>query len=361
MNSILKHPLVKVFPYVLGFVMLAFLVEACVSKADDLSNEPSKTAAPAIVYTPVDGTIVQPGEVREELEVTGTLVANQQVDIVSELTRKVVRVNVKEGSKVRKGTLLFQLDDADLQAQLERLRQQEQLAVLNEERLKDLITNEAIAQQDYDQASTNLKVLQAQIRELQVAIDKTRLTAPFDGKVGIINVHPGAIVSVNTILTDIEDTNIIKVDFSVPEKYTHVIKPGSVHSFVIASDDEQYQAKVIATAASLSENTRTLLVRAETPNSKGQLLPGQSARLKLALSTSDKALSVTSNALIPSSQGYSVYVSRKNVVQAVPVKIGQRSEGSVVVAEGLQQGDTVITSNLLRLVPGAPVQFVTLK
>src|SRR5688572_15724586 len=360
MNSVLKHPLVKVLPYVLGFWLLAFLIEACVSKADDLGNK-AVASKPEIVYTPVDGVIVQPAEVSEEFEVTGTLVANQQVEIVSELTRKVVRVNVKEGSKVKEGTLLFQLDDADLQAQLERYHQQEKLALLNEERLKDLITNEAIAQQDYDEAATNLKVLQAQIRELQVSIDKTRITAPFDGHIGIINVYPGAIVSVNTVLTDIEDTSIIKVDFSVPEKYTHVIKPGSVHSFTIASDDQQYQTKVIARAASLSENTRTLLVRAETPNSKAQLLPGQSARLKLALSTSDQALSVTSSALIPSSQGYSVYVSRKNVVHAVPVKIGQRNEGSVVVAEGLQQGDTVITSNLLRLVPGAPVQFVTLK
>ena len=104
-----------------------------------------------------------------------------------------------------------------------------------------------------------------------------------------------------------------------------------------------------------------MLVRAETANPEGRLLPGQSARLKLALSTSNDALSVTSNALIPSSQGYSVYVSRKNTVQAVPVQIGQRGEGSVVVTSGLQKGDTVITSNLLRLVPGSSVQFVTLK
>jgi membrane fusion protein (multidrug efflux system) len=134
--------------------------------------------------------VVQPVQISEELEVTGTLVANQQVAIVSELTRKIVRVNVKEGSKVKEGTLLFQLDDADLQAQLERYRQQEKLALLNEERLKDLIAHEAIAQQDYDQASTNLKVLQAQVRELQVTIEKTRITAPFNGQIGIINVHP---------------------------------------------------------------------------------------------------------------------------------------------------------------------------
>jgi membrane fusion protein, multidrug efflux system len=360
MNSVLKHPLVKVLPYVLGFWLLAFLIEACVSKADDLSNK-AVTSKPEIVYTPVDGVIVQPAEVSEEFEVTGTLVANQQVDIVSELTRKVVRVNVKEGSKVKEGTLLFQLDDADLQAQLERYHQQEKLALLNEERLKDLIANEAIAQQDYDQAATNLKVLQAQIRELQVTIDKTKIRAPFDGQIGIINVHPGTIVSVNTILTDIEDNSLIKVDFTVPEKYTNVISPGSVHSFTIASDDKQYQTKVIARAASLSANTRTLLVRAQTPNADGRLLPGQSARLNLSLSTSNDALAVTSNALIPSSQGYTVYVSRKNVVQAVPVQIGQRNENSVVITDGLQKGDTVITSNLLRLIPGSAVQFVTLK
>jgi membrane fusion protein (multidrug efflux system) len=206
-----------------------------------------------------------------------------------------------------------------------------------------------------------LKVLQAQITELQVTIDKTKIRAPFNGQVGIINVHPGTIVSVNTILTDIEDNSLIKVDFTVPEKYTNVISPGSVHSFTIASDDKQYQTKVIARAASLSANTRTLLVRAQTANPDGRLLPGQSARLNLSLSTSNDALAVTSNALIPSSQGYTVYVSRKNVVQAVPVQIGQRNENSVVITDGLQKGDTVITSNLLRLIPGSPVQFVTLK
>ncbi len=360
MNSAFKQPLVKSFLYVAGFWLLAFVIESCVSKADDLGNK-EVTNKPSIVYTPVDGVILQPGKVSEEIEVTGTLVANQEVKIVSEVTRKIIRVNVHEGSKVKKGTLLFQLDDADLQAQLERLTQQEKLALLNEERLRDLFANDAIAQEDYDQASTNLKVLQAQIRELHVAIGKTRITAPFDGQIGIINIHPGAIVSVNTVLTEIEDNSVVKVDFSVPEKYAHVIAPGSEHSFSVASNDKQYQTKVIARAASLSENTRTLLVRAETANPDGVLLPGQSARLKLALNTSDQALSVTSNALIPSSRGYSVFVSRQNTVQAVPVEIGQRSERSVVIKEGLQKGDTVITSNLLRLMPGAPVQFVTLK
>jgi membrane fusion protein (multidrug efflux system) len=358
MKQFLKHPLVKSLPYVLGFWLLAFVIEACVSKADDLSKNVVGKAP--ISYTPVDGTVVQPAILKEELEVIGTLVANQQVDVVSELTRKIVRVNVREGSFVKAGSLLFQLDDSDLQAQLERFRQEEKLALLNEERLKDLIEHEAIAQQDYDQASTNLNVLKAQIRELQVMISKTRITAPFSGHVGIINVHPGSVVSVNTVLTDIEDNSVVKVDFNVPEKYTNAIKPGSVHTFTIASGDKKYATKVIARAATLSEDTRTLLVRAITDNKDGHLLPGQSARLNLALSSSNDALSITSNALIPSSQGYSIYVAKKSTVTAVPVQIGQRSAGSVEIINGLQKGDTVITSNLLRLAPGSQVQFVTL-
>jgi membrane fusion protein (multidrug efflux system) len=344
---------------VAGSMLMAAFIAACSSRAEELKTEPKNIAIPTGV--PVDGVVVKPGVVRDELEVTGTVVANQQVDIVSELTRKVVRVNVKEGSKVKRGTLLFQLDDADLQAQLERYHQQEKLAKLNETRLKDLIEKEAISQQDYDEASTNLKVLEAQIQELEVAIGKTRIVAPFDGQIGMINTHPGAIVSVNTILTDIEDNSVVKVEFSVPEKYTNVIQIASEQSFTIISDQKQYKTKVVARGASLSQDTRTLLVRGVTANPDGKLLPGQSARLNLSLNTSAGALTVASQSLIPSTNGYSVFVARKNKAEALPVSIGQRSASTVQITEGLQEGDTVIVSNLLRLGPGAPVQFISVK
>jgi membrane fusion protein (multidrug efflux system) len=360
MNDSNKQRLRTLVLSIAGYTLLAGFIAACTSKADDLKGE-TKTAAVVPSGVPVDAVIVQPGIVRDELEVTGTIVANQQVDIASELTRKVVRVNVKEGSKVKRGTLLFQLDDADLQAQLERFRQQEKLAKLNEVRLKDLIEKEAIAQQDYDEASTNLKVLQAQILEVQVMIDKTRIVAPFDGQIGMINTYPGAIVSVNTILTNIEDNSVVKVEFSVPEKYTNIIQTGSEQTFTVISDSKQYKTKVVARGASLSNDTRTLLVRGATSNPEGKLLPGQSVRLTLSLNTSSSALTVASQALIPSSNGYSVFVSRKNKAEAIPVVIGQRSTGSVEITKGLSQGDTVIVSNLLRLGPGAPVQLVSVK
>ena len=175
------------------------LLTGCYASAKDNEKDKTPAAPVAVQATPVDGTVIKPASLKEELEITGSLAANQQVDIVSEVTRKIVRVNVKEGATVQSGQLLFELDNADLLAQLEKLRQQEKLATLNEDRMRDLITHEAVVQQDYDQAFTNLKVLQAQVAELQVMIGKTRIRAPFGGQVGIVHVYPGAVVSVNTI------------------------------------------------------------------------------------------------------------------------------------------------------------------
>lgn len=339
------------------FVFMVTLSGCYASAKEKEKKNPPPAAAQA---TPVDATIIKPAALKEELEITGSIAANQQVDIVSELTRKIVRVNVKEGSLVQQGQLLFELDNADLVAQLEKLKQQEKLAILNEERLRDLVSHEAVVQQDYDQAFTNLKVLQAQVAELQVTISKTRIKAPFSGQVGIVRAYTGAVVSVNTILTNLEDYSKVKIDFQVPEKYAQVIVPGSEQKFTVASDSKQYNATVIAREARLDQNTRTLLVRAVSANPGHILLPGQSARLHLALHSSADALMVSSQALIPSSQGYSVYTVKDNRVQLSPVETGQRGPNTVEILHGLQNGDTVVTSNLLRLVPGAAVQFVTL-
>lgn len=345
---------------IIQILALAAIVAACTTQAGNLAKDTNNTPPPN-PGIPVDALVVQSGKITDELDITGTLIANQRVDIVSELTRRLVRVNVKEGSHVKEGTLLFKLDDADLLAQLERFQQQAKLARLNEERLKDLLTHDAIAQQDYDEASTNLKVLEAQILELEVMISKTRITAPFDGQIGMINVHQGAIVSVNTLLTNIEDNNTIKVEFSIPEKYTNVIQVGSKQTFTIPSDDKVHSATVIAKGASLSQNTRTLLIRAITPNSDGRLLPGQSARINLALSSSSDALAIPSQSLIPSSTGYSVLVAHNNKVVPTAVEIGQRGSGLIEITKGLSRGDTLITSNLMRLTPGAVVHFATIK
>jgi membrane fusion protein, multidrug efflux system len=354
-RNLISSPLLAVLAY---FTIM--LIGGCYAKAEDKSTRsvPVVIAAPGI---PVDGDIVQPAILKDELEITGTLQPNQQVDIVSELPRRIIRIHVKDGANVSSGQLLFEMDNADLLAQLEKLHQEEKLAKLNEERLRDLIQHEAVVQQDYDQSFTNLKVLQSQIVELQVMLNKTRIRAPFSGQVGIVHVYPGAVVSVNTVLTHIEDNSQVKVDFHVPEKYAQSIINGSIQKFTVASDTKQYSAKVVAREAGVDQNTRTLLVRAVSPNPGRVLLAGQSARLKLDLHSSPNALMVSSQALIPSSQGYSVFTVTHNQALLTPIEIGERGPYTVEVLHGLNKGDTVITSNLLRLTPGATVRVLSIK
>jgi membrane fusion protein (multidrug efflux system) len=354
-RNLINSPLLAALAY-----FSIMLIGGCYAKAEDknATSAPTVKASPGV---PVDGYIVKPAVLKDELEITGTLEPNQEVDIVSELPRKIIRVNTKDGATVQAGQLLFEMDNADLLAQLEKLRQQEKLAKLNEERLRDLIQHEAVVQQDYDQSFTNLKVLQAQIAELNVMLNKTRIRAPFSGQLGIIHVYPGAVVTVNTVLTHIQDNSQVKLDFRVPEKYAQTISAGSEQKFTVASDTKQYSAKVVAREAGVDQNTRTILVRAVGQNPGRVLLSGQSARMRLALHSSKDALMVSSQALIPSSQGYSVYTAKQNQVQLIPVEIGQRGAYTVEILNGLNKGDTVVTSNLLRLMPGAAVQFASLK
>ncbi len=354
-----KNPFLNKLSTVLSYLLLSVILAACTIKAGELPA--NHTSKPVIAGIPVDAFVLKPGTITNEIVLTGSILANREVNIVSELTRRVISVHAKEGSKVKKGTLLFQLDNADLQAQLERLRQQEKLALLNERRLKDLLENDAIPQQDYDEADTNLKVLKAQIDELLTVIGKTRITAPFDGQLGMINTHPGAIVSNNTVLTDIQDNSVVKVEFSVPEKYTNMISLGSEQRFTTPADKSVYVSTIVARAASLSTDTRSLVVRGIAANHHGKLIPGQSARITLSLNSSANALTISSNALIPSPGGYSVFISKANKAQALPVEIGQRNTGTVEIVKGLTAGDTLITSNLLRLAPGTPVQFASIK
>jgi len=354
-RNLVSSPLLAALAY-----FSIMFIGGCYAKAEE-KTKTVNAAPPVTPGVPVDGYIVKPAVLKDEMEITGTLEPNQEVDIVSELPRKIIRINVKDGASVTAGQLLFEMDNADLLAQLEKLHQQEKLAKLNEERLHDLIQHEAVVQQDYDQSFTNLKVLEAQIAELQVLINKTRIRAPFSGQLGIVHVYPGAVVSANTVLTHIQDNSQVKLDFHVPEKYAQTISIGSLQKFTVASDTKQYSAKVIARESGVDQSTRTLLVRAVSQNPGRILLAGQSARIRLSLHSTADALMISSQALIPSSQGYSVYTVKTNQVQLAAIEIGQRGPYTVEVLHGLNNGDTVVTSNLLRLMPGSHVQLASLK
>jgi membrane fusion protein, multidrug efflux system len=347
-----------------GAVMLA--VSSLVILPGFLSSkntEPQKkTAAPpaqAVNRTAVDAYIVKGSSIDETIQAVGTVAAKQSVDIVSELARKVTKIYVKEGSDVQAGALLFKLDDADLLARKNKLKQQEKLALLDENRFRELLATESVTQQEYDQISTNLKVLQADIQVVDVEIAKTELRAPFSGKIGLTRVDVGAFVTPNTILTTLQDVSQIEVNFTVPEKYASEVKAGQQIQFTTENATQTFTGKIIATEPKTEVATRSLNVLAVSENKEGRLFPGVSTRIDIGLKQIQNGITIPTQALIPTPKGYSLFAVKNGQAEIREVKTGKRTKGNVQILEGVTIGDTIVTTNILRLGPGVPVTLAS--
>ena len=165
--------------------------------------------------------------VRETVPTLGTLLPNESVNIVAESSRRVVGIHVAEGALVQKGALLFKLDDAALRADLMRLEGRHALAVANEARLAALVAQKLVSQQDYDRAQSELKAIVGEMEVLKVAIAQTSIRAPFAGRVGLRRVSQGAYVNTNTVLTTLQDVSQLKLDFTLPERYSSEVHHGA--------------------------------------------------------------------------------------------------------------------------------------
>jgi membrane fusion protein, multidrug efflux system len=216
----------------------------------------------------------------------------------------------------------------------------------------------ALSQQAFDQARADLRAVEAQIQAVRVTLSKTEIRAPFAGRVGIRRVSEGAWVTPETRLTTLQDTSRIKVDFTLPERYAPAIEPGREFTFRIAGRPETFAGRVLAIEPRIDADTRSLLVRGLTENESGALVPGAFATVEVPLEAISGGVSVPAEALIPSVQGHGVYVFRDGKAELRPVRIGVRTSNAVQILTGLEPGETVLTTNLLRLGPGTPVELV---
>jgi membrane fusion protein (multidrug efflux system) len=347
----------KIFITAIGAFLIALLViSPFVLSGEKETSEENKLTIPAVASVLADVFLVKKTELDEELQTTGSIQANQQVTLVSEVARKVTGVFANEGSYVKKGTLLFKLDDADLLAKRKKLQLQEKLALLDEKRFRELLSTEAVNQQEYDEISTKLKVLQAEIELLDVDLAKTEIRAPFNGKVGLNKVDVGAYVTPSTALTSIEDVSKVEINFTIPEKYASDIKVGQKIHFLTENNRDLQEGIITATEPATDLSTRSLGIKAIAKNEAGKLVPGSSARITFSLKKVEDGIVVPTEALIPTSKGYSLFAVKGGKAEYREVKTGSRNKATIQVVEGLSIGDTVITSNLLRLGPGVPIQ-----
>ena len=317
-------------------------------------NEPGgqKGGPKAVTVT---GMVVYPGVLENKILSTGTLEANEEVQLRSETPGRVISINFEEGTPVKKGQLLIKINDQELQAQLKKLQLEEDLAKDDVYRKQKLLEMKAVSQEEYDKSANQLGVMEAEIELVKSQIAKTEIYAPFNGMIGLRHVSPGEYVSSTTLVALLIQEDPIKIEFSVPEKYREKVKKGTVIQFRVEGIDSTFTGKVFAIEPKIDPATRNVTLRAICPNPQNLLVPGSFAKVEIVLETLDKALIIPSEAIIPQLMGEKVFISSNGKAVSRIVTTGIRTERDVQVIKGLNPGDTVILNGLMQLREGSDI------
>ncbi len=312
-----------------------------------------KPQGPPSIYSAI---VAQNYSIDRVIEAPGTIAPNETTDMQPEISGRVVTINFKEGSFAKSGSLIVKLFDGDLQAQLKKLSVQLDIAEATEKRQKELLAINGTSQQDYDNAVLSVSNIKADMDLLKVRITQTEVRAPFDGRLGLRNISLGAYVTPSTIITNISQVNTIKVEFMVPEKYAYEMKTGKTVTLETAEKGRQYIAVVLASQNLISAETRNLLVKAVVKNPDNKLTPGSFVQVKVGVGINNMAIMVPTQAVIPSTRAKRLIVVREGKASFQEVATGFRDSAMVEVTGPIRPGDTIITSGLLSIKEGMPVQ-----
>lgn len=316
------------------------------------STDPTLVRDAAI---PVRCDVIRMERIVDRVNSVGTILPNEEVDIRSEISGKVEKIDFQEGVHVSKGDLLLSINDDELQARLLSARSRQELAVQQEERQRAMFAKQLVSRQEYDAVVSELNVVRAEVQILEVQLAKTTIRAPFDGIVGLRHVSTGSTITPSTPITTIQDNSRVKVEFAFPEKYAGVIRKGAHIDFTVQGQSQTFGGTVYAAAPGIDQATRTSRVRALAANPRGLLIPGAFANVQVNLSDKE-GLVVPSYAVIPELKQHKVFVCRNGRAEERVVQVGTRTEDRVEILGGLAPGDSLIVSAILQLRPGMAVR-----
>ncbi len=318
---------------------------SCKNGTDKQKKEPAPV--------PVDIIIAQEENFPKTIEVNGNVLSEDMVELRPEISGRLTYLNIPDGGSVSKGTVLAKINDAELQAQLKQWQVQLDLASKTEERLRKLLAINGINQADYDEALSKVDLYKANISVLNTQIDKTIIKAPFSGKLGLRQVSTGAYVTPQTLIGTLQQTDKIKIDFSIPESYEKMVSIGKNVVIKSNNSDKALTAVISAIEPQISTATRNLKVRARLQ--EGTLIPG--AFVKVYLNEESKGIIVPTNIIIPDAYSNQVVVIQKGKAKFVDVEIGTRTADFAEISSGLNVGDSVVVSGVLFVRPNATVKI----
>lgn len=310
---------------------------------------------------PVEAVPAVQGPLAETLTVVGQVVANQGVDVTSEISGKVTKIAFEEGQPVKAGVLLFRLDDSVLQAQLAQAQANLQLAENNVGRNQRLLAEQASSQQQVDAALADAKLARANVQLARANLDKAYLRAPFDGIAGIRQVDLGEYVTPGRVLVNVTENTRLRVTFRVPEAQASEVRTGASVS-IQADNGADVTAPISAIDSRVDPASRTREVQVLLDNADAALMAGQFVRVTLPLRGVDDAVIVPDQALVPMGNQTFAYVIHTapggaTLSSRTEVQLGLRSNGKVQVTAGIRPGQMVVTAGQQKL--QAPVMPVT--
>ncbi len=303
----------------------------------------------------VDITIAETQKVEKQIEVNGTVLANDFVELHPEVNGRITFLQIPEGKLITAGTIIAKLNDADLQAQLAKANAQLELAVINEKRNKQLLAIKGMNQSDYDASLQQVKSLQADVAYTKSLIEKTIVKAPFTGQIGLRQVSVGAYINTTTTIATIQKLDQLKLDFTIPEVYATYVSVGKKVNIATASSNGTNLTGIItAIEPQIIAASRNLKVRTSF---KGKVLPGAYAKVYLAESNAKPSIMVPSNVIIPDSKSKQVVVVKNGQAKFVNVETGYRTQTAVEITKGLEVGDSVIVAGMLFVKDGSKLKI----
>lgn len=337
-----------------AFALNASRREKSADARDAVPARAPQGGAPLPVYTET----IQPRLLTERITATGSILADEGVELVSEVSGKVVLIAFEEGSVVKRGDLLLKINDEELAAQAARAESRVVLARAQAARQNQLVEAGGTSREALDAAESEVSVLAAEATLARAQLAKTEIRAPFDGVIGLRHVSVGAYIDSAARIATLQKVDTIKIDFSIAERHLDRIQPGAQVEISVAGIPERFTGEVYAIEPRIDPGTRTLRLRARSANPGGKVLPGGFATVEMALRSIPDALLVPADAIVSGLNNQRVFVLENGLAQERNVQTGLRLAREVQILSGLEPGATVITSGQLQLRPGVRVEAV---
>jgi membrane fusion protein (multidrug efflux system) len=351
-----------------GTVVLAIFFVASILLLPQLRDGNHQSSGNALARTsekapvPVVTAIATKETFTETLEALGTAKANESVVITPTVEERVVDIFFEDGDFARKGQVLVKLDDSEARSLLA-----EAIATLGEqqkqfERIRMLVKTNSTSQSKLDEEQGLLDVAKARVALLEARLTDYTIRAPFSGILGIRQISAGAVVDSDTVITTLDDTTVIKLDFTVPENYLNVLKKGmNVSAQSPAFPKQNFSAAVTTISSRVDPETRTLTVRAQIPNPARLLKPGMLLTVELIKDRSQSLIIPEEAVIMDKDEKYVLLVTAENRVEKKQIVTGRRSPGKIEVISGLDAGHQVIITGLTRVRPGSSVNVVEIR